>query len=1202
MAAAHEPAGDPHMHVHQPTLNKVTTERDSGKRTIDGRGIYRERAQAAAVGTVTMENDLARDLGVEYVLRADGHGREIKGIPQALIDEYSRRARRDIAPEMQPMIDAYRATWGHDPDEYALAAMGHEAQLSTREPKRAEDPVALVRDWARRAREASGQELAPIAAQVCGPAQARREFTGAQRREVVRRAVSDLQARRSTFTEPELARSIQEHLPEDLPVMSSEDALRLVPDMTRMAVDAGLVIPLQAPEIFSPPDTLRRQDGESVFTQHRAARYATDAQMAREARILEGMAARGAPCADPDRVAALLGADRAALEAQLAPDAPADVTTVTESGLLLSQAAAAFAIMTSDRRTDILVGPAGTGKSTTIAALARIWPQLHEGARVIALTETQAGANVLKSMGVSDSHNVSMFLTDRRLRESIPAGSLIMVDEGSMVTMPHLDSLISIAGASNAKLPIAGDHAQHQAVQAGGGMAMGARRQGSLQLVEALRFTSEWERVASLRLRAGDQAVLPAYEQHGRIVAGGREQMMEEAYRRWLGDHLAGTESVLIARENADALELSRRARADLIRYGVVADGPTAALQEGAVCSAGDRIMARLNVHEQGLANRQVYEVREVLPDGSVRAALTSDGTIKTLDADYLAGKCHLCYGITSHAAQGATFSGNGYAIVRETDNREYAYTAMTRGASGNFAFAVTSQKEQPSWRNVAAPEVARARELAKERDGTSPGPELRTDSGTWVLSRALARDDAELSATETLERAFSDADSLANLVPVWKDLSGGEYARRYTVALRDLLGSDAAREVAADHRYTWLCRTLRAGEMAGLAGEMVLAEAAAGGPLDDAESVCAVLDKRARDIIPATVPMHGGWAARTPRMPEPGTDGLLADVSRAMDERTARLGEHVAATMPLWARELGELQAGPGKRADWVDRAGEVAAYREMKEWDSGTDPLGPCPNISEPVERAAWHSALTALARTDGIDLTGLSDAELETRRRAYERETARAPAHVGRELMLSRMAADQAAMRADRSAREAQVAADAAVRARHEANAVRWGSLRDRARQASQLYAEAMAVRDDWHRIAEPTLRNGKAADLESRRRDPWARKDALRNAEPDSGLADAGASDADRLAAIGLTPDSEVLSDHPQRMAEAARDHQARLDELAWLPEPVAGDEDGEIKAAPAWGADALRQREAVTQPAQPMIRPSQRVLEADFEAG
>ena len=82
-----------------------------------------------------------------------------------------------------------------------------------------------------------------------------------------------------------------------------------------------------------------------------------------------------------------------------------------------------------------------------------------------------------------------------------------------------------------------------------------------------------------------------------------KEEMTEEAYRRWLADYLDGRDSVLIASQNDDCRELSRRARADLIRYGRVRAGREAALQEGAAASAGDRIMARQNT--RGHADHQ---------------------------------------------------------------------------------------------------------------------------------------------------------------------------------------------------------------------------------------------------------------------------------------------------------------------------------------------------------------------------------------------------------------------------------------------------------------------------------------------------------------------------------------------------------------------------------------------------------------------
>ncbi len=42
---------------------------------------------------------------------------------------------------------------------------------------------------------------------------------------------------------------------------------------------------------------------------------------------------------------------------------------------------------------------------------------------------------------------------------------------------------------------------------------------------------------------------------------------MEQAYRGWLADYLDGMDTLLMARTEDQARELSRRARDDLIRY-----------------------------------------------------------------------------------------------------------------------------------------------------------------------------------------------------------------------------------------------------------------------------------------------------------------------------------------------------------------------------------------------------------------------------------------------------------------------------------------------------------------------------------------------------------------------------------------------------------------------------------------------------------
>src|SRR5262249_7573410 len=161
-----------------------------------------------------------------------------------------------------------------------------------------------------------------------------------------------------------------------------------------------------------------------------------------------------------------------------------------------------------------------------------------------------------------------------------------------------------------------------------------------------------------------------------------------------------------------------------------------------------------------------------------------------------------------------------------------FAYTALSRAAGANYAFVVAQEPQHETGTPGAAPEVARSRALAAEHAGESTGPDIAVPSGAGVLARVLARSDAELSATETMAQASPEAVSAGVLARIWTDLSGGEYCRRYNRVLREQLGDHMAGQVTEDYRYTWLCRTLRAAELAGMSGEQVLRHAVSQGSL----------------------------------------------------------------------------------------------------------------------------------------------------------------------------------------------------------------------------------------------------------------------------------------------------------------------------------------------------------------------------------
>ena len=64
--------------------------------------------------------------------------------------------------------------------------------------------------------------------------------------------------------------------------------------------------------------------------------------------------------------------------------------------------------------------------------------------------------------------------------------------------------------------------------------------------------------------------MLAEYDQHGRIIGGDPEQMMDAAAAAYVALTANGTDALLIAADHALRRELSRRIPDDLIQLGIV--------------------------------------------------------------------------------------------------------------------------------------------------------------------------------------------------------------------------------------------------------------------------------------------------------------------------------------------------------------------------------------------------------------------------------------------------------------------------------------------------------------------------------------------------------------------------------------------------------------------------------------------------------
>jgi TrwC relaxase/AAA domain len=500
--------GDPHLHVHNLILHKVRRESDGAWRALDSMSLYRHRPAASTIATLAMENALTRQFGVRWVPRKDGHGREIADVSQALMDMFSSR-RQSIGLMTACLAREFEAQFGRAPDARALTSLRQWANHATRRGKDAEplDLAALVRRWAAQASASDAGALEPLAPAVmrermpepggapehesghgAAPGEALTEL-GAQR--VMHEAVAAVQAAQPTWTEADLIRHLGERLPAQVGAMSAADAAALLPELARRALATQAVM-LSAPEWPRVPDCLRRACGESVYVPHGARRYATRAQLALEDRLLADAREPGAPRLDPAMAARLLGADQARLAAHLQAHNtdPGAVTESTGSGLRLDQAAAAFWVLTSARRAQVLAGPAGSGKTRTVAAMARVWRAAGMG-EVIGLATSQTAANVLAEAGVTRAYNTARFLGHldghREARGPLPVapGSLLILDEASMMSLADVAAILALARERRCKVVVTGDHEQLAAVEGGGAMMLLARRQGWVQLARA---------------------------------------------------------------------------------------------------------------------------------------------------------------------------------------------------------------------------------------------------------------------------------------------------------------------------------------------------------------------------------------------------------------------------------------------------------------------------------------------------------------------------------------------------------------------------------------------------------------------------------------------------------------------------------------------------------------------------------------------
>ena len=1064
---------DPQLHVHNVILNRAYSA-DGKARALDGADLLAQKHALGAVADRVLEEGLTA-LGFEVELRPDGMARELTIVPTAVADLFSSRARQ-VSARVAELIPAAEEKAGRTLTDLEVYRLKQAATLSTRATKGShatETTEEMIDRWWATTHEV-GTSLDVVADAIDDHLTARRldpthlEVAGGVEWSpsgVMAEAVAAVGQARAAWRPADLMLEISRRLP-SLGGLDAKTTMEVLQRLTDEAIAGPLVRQVSGQAVdefadiitdqaFAATDVAAQLDADS-YTRPSSRLYATTDTLMAEESLRRAAIERGGHH--------LAAADVTAWLDEHTPTIGAD------------QRAAVIGLATTDARLAVLLGPAGTGKSFAAGAFANAWADITTSTtggargRVVGLAVSQIATQVLRDDGVANARNITQWLgiQDRLAGGSthpndaewrLGAADVVMVDEASMVATADLHRIHTLTEQAGARLVLTGDPRQLGAVDAGGVMGLLDGHAETYALTQVRRFADPWEATASLNLRDGDPDALAAYDRHGRLLSHDTsDAAAQAAATAAVADRLDGRAVVVVTGSNKQAAQVATNVRDQLVDLGLVHEDGILLGRDGCTAGVGDLITARRNNYGLTATNRGQYQVTAVGDDGSLTVTPANHGTgpdspagearVIRLPAEYVAEHVQLGYASTVHAAQGLTVDA-AHLVTDGGLDALSLYVGLSRGRLRNTAHVAlntpTSQDTRPASRTSTGGQV-------RLEDASSRA------SARSVLEGCLERDASNRAATVEAEH---DTNRLSSM-----NLLAGRQEALVRIACRErldrhldhlttngVLDEDTRARLGADQGTEHLSRLLRAVEQAGRDPLHELQAAISARPLTGADSVAQVLSHRITGGRALPHPLTGaahGDAAATGARDVPGDIAgpaarHLQNLATRIEARRQDLGEQAAQDPPAWVLSaLGPVPGDDAARADWITRAGTVAAHREATGWAHPQQPISTMPGLAATERRASHTAAWEALGRPEaGLDESAMTEGQLRIRVRAGEVERAWAPPHA------------DAALKATETEHEAARQAAALTRARAE-HATQAGQHDHAARLAAEAAA--------------------------------------------------------------------------------------------------------------------------------------------------
>jgi conjugative relaxase-like TrwC/TraI family protein len=362
--------------------------------------------------------------------------------------------------------------------------------------------------------------------------------------------------------------------------------------------------------------------------------------------------------------------------------------------LTAGQASAAHAVLTSGRGLDVIVGVAGSGKTTALKIVH--YTLAAKGYRVLGTATSGQATRGLRKGAEVESFTVAS-LTHRldHGHLTLDPRTVVLIDEAGMTDDRSLLRLLTAVDDARAKAVMIGDHRQLSAVGPGGTLeALTTRNPDAVHALDQnIRQRDPAERAALEQLRNGDPvAAVDWYATNGRITTSRtRTDTIRTAVDAWSRDRDAGLETILLAWRRADVAALNRAARSDQIAHGQVT-GPEINAPGGRCYAVGDQIVMLTPDFDRRWVTSERGQVT-VVNDQTLTVRFDHDRDVTLSGAEIDDDHLDHAYALTVHRTQGATVDTTH--VLADGGGRELTYVALSRARTTTQIHAVADNLDQ---------------------------------------------------------------------------------------------------------------------------------------------------------------------------------------------------------------------------------------------------------------------------------------------------------------------------------------------------------------------------------------------------------------------------------------------------------------------------------------------------------------------------